>query len=212
MIRTTKVRGHKRIQRKIKKWTASKKNINISDFLANQYDYVYLDIEPYCNISIGNTNFSEPKGKTRKDIIWGLEEIYNNWKIELDKLGIEYFLKIYLFESNISKSQVICSIGDKIGYYENYFRRIDVSKKILNFHKMLNSDFIWESYSDDFIYSEKELLTSIEYYAGKEDCNYSIRFLQKLKNSNYTKIEVNTDDGLDNLYYVPKGIVWIGGK
>ena len=71
---------------------------------------------------------------------------------------------------------------------------------------MVNSNFIWESYSDDFIYSEQELLTPIE------DYNYSIRFLEKLRNGNYTKIEMNTDDGLDNLYYVPKGIVWIGGK
>ena len=212
MIRKAKLRGHKRIQRKIKKWIESNKSINIGDFFANQYNYTYLDFDPFHTILIGNTHFPEPKGKTKKDIVLGLEEIYNNWKSELDKLNIKYFLKIYAFESKISKSQVICAIGDKIGYYENYFRRIQLSKNNAVFHKIIDSDFKWESYSDDLIYSEQELLTPIEYYENKKDYNDSIRLLEKLRNGNYTKIEISTDGDLDNLYYVPNDILWIGGK
>lgn len=167
MIRKKKIRGHKRVQRSIEKWTEQNKIINIQDFLANKYCYAYLGIQPYFSISSDNNNsIPEPASKTRKDIILGLETIYNNWKTELDKLNQPYFLKIYLFEPRVSKSQVICALGNKkIDYYQNFFRHIDDNTSHSEFQKILSSDFKWETHSDDNVCSEEE--TDSLYYVLK---------------------------------------------
>ena len=218
MNRTKKIRGHKKIQRRIQNWIEQNRTINISNFLANKYCYAYVSFNPYFNISINNSNIAEPKKETRTQIILGLQEIYNNWKIELDKLNQPYFLKIYLFEPRISKSQVICAIGrEKMEYYENFYRIADKNKSTFNFHKILSSDFKWKTHLDDDIYSEQELLTPEIYYQSKEDYNYCRNFLKKLKKK-YNKVEGKSwygfeeDNETDYFYYLPKGIVSIGEK
>lgn len=87
MNRTKKIRGHKKIQKRIQNRTEQNRNINIGDFLANKYCYAFVSFDPYFNISIENSRIAEPNSKTRKQIILGLQEIYNNWKVELDKLN-----------------------------------------------------------------------------------------------------------------------------
>ncbi len=213
MNRTKKIRGHKKIQKKIQSWIEKNKTLNMIDFLANKYCYVNVSFHPYFNISITNSNIAEPQTKTRKHIILGLQEIYNNWKIELDKLNQPYFLKIFLFEPRLSKSQVICAVGkEKIEYYENFFRLADNYKSASNFQKILSSDFKWKTHSDDDVYSEQELLTPESYYHIAEDYNYCKKLLTKLQKKNYTKVKAENEYGEDYLYYVPKGKVLIGGK
>ncbi|MFB9077962.1 hypothetical protein ACFFLS_04750 [Flavobacterium procerum] len=212
MNRIKKIRGHRKIQKRIQNWIEQNGTINISDFLANKYCYAHVSFAPYCNISINNNSIAEPTAKTRKHIILGLQEIYNNWRIELDKFNQPYFLKIYLFEPRISKSQVICAIGkEKIEYYEKFFRPA-YYKNDSNFQKILSADFKWKTHSDDDIYSEQELLTPESYYHIVEDYNYCKKLLKKLQKKNYTKVKTENEYGEDYLYYVPKGKVLIGGK
>jgi hypothetical protein len=213
MNRIKKIRGHKKIQKRIQNWIEQNRTINISDFLTNKYCYAYVSFNPYFNISVNNSNISEPKTETRKQIILGLQEIYDNWKIELDKLNQPYFLKIYLFEPRISKSQIICAVGkEKIEYYKNFFRIADKNNSLSNFKKILSSDFKWETHYDDDIYSEQELLSPESYYHSEEDYNYCKNLLKKLQNKNYTKVKTEDEYGKDYLYYLPKGKVFIGGK
>jgi hypothetical protein len=213
MNRVKKIRGHKKIQKRIQSWIEQNKSLNFRDFLANKYCYVNVSFSPYFNISINNSNIAEPKTKTRKQIILGLQEIYNNWKTELDKLNQPYFLKIYLFEPRISKSQVICAVGkEKIEYYEDFFRIADFNKNGFNFQKILSSDFKWKIHSDDDIYSEQELLTPESYYYNEEDYNYCKKLLNKLQKKKYTKVKTENEYGEDYFYYVPRGKILIGGK
>ena len=213
MNRIKKIRGHNKIHKKIQKWVELNKTLNIDNFLANKFCYTHVSFEPYFNISINNSNIAEPKSKTRKIIILGLEEIYNNWKTELDKLNQPYFLKIYLFEPRISKSQVICALGkDKIDYYDFFFREIETKNINSNFVNVLNPNFKWKTHSDDDIYSEQELLTPENYYQTIGDYNYCKRLLNKLKKKDYTKKKFENEYGIDFLYYLPKGKIWIGGK
>jgi hypothetical protein len=213
MNRIKKIRGHKKIQKRIQNWIEQNRSINIGDFLANKYCYTHISFEPYFNISINNSNIAEPKTKTRKNIVLGLQEIYNNWKIELDKLNQPYFLKIHLFEPRISKSQVICAIGkEQIEYYENFYRIADNNKSNSDFQKILSSDFKWKTHCDDDIHSEQELLTPESFYHNEEDYNYCKKLLKKLQKKNYTKVKTEDEYGEDYLYYVPKGKVLIGGK
>lgn len=217
MNKRKKIRGHKKIQRRIEKWIEQNKTIHVGDFLANRFNYAHVSFEPYFNISINNSN-SEPKSKTRNKIVLGLEQIYDSWKIELDKLNQPYFLKIYLFEPRISKSQVICALGkDNINYYENIFRAIETKKIRSNLLNILSPDFKWETHSDNNIYSEQELLFPEMYNQSVGDSQHCRKFLKKLKKK-YTQIEAESwygfedDNKTDHFYYVSKGIVWIGGK
>ena len=214
MNRTKKIRGHKKIQRRIHNWIEQNRTINISDFLANKHCSAYVSFNPYFNISINNSHIAEPKAETRKQIILGLEEIYNSWKIELEKLSQPYFLKIYMFEPRISKSQVVCAIGkEKIEYYENYFHVVNNNKSNSNFQKILSSDFNWKIHPDNQIYSEKVLLNPEFYNQSKIDK----KLLRKLK-KRYSKFEGESwygfeeDNETDYFYIVPKGIVNVGGK
>ncbi|MEQ3662802.1 MAG: hypothetical protein ABNG96_08940 [Flavobacterium sp.] len=123
-MRKIKIRGHKKRQKKIQTWIENESNLNLK--LLKKYKYCYSDIyiHPWCDISIINSEFPEPKSKTRNDLILGLEKIYNSWKIELEKLNKPYYLKIWLYEPRISKSKVVCAIDNKIEYYSNLFFKI----------------------------------------------------------------------------------------
>ncbi|RZJ98755.1 MAG: hypothetical protein EOO46_24320 [Flavobacterium sp.] len=175
-----------------------------------KYQYWNSDIivHPWCDISIINSEFSEPKGKTRNLMITGLEKIYDDWKITLDKIGEPYYLKIWLYEPRISKSQVVCAIGERIEYYNNLFYKVDDNFKSSDFYNKLSSDFKWNAFEDANIYSEEDLLSPSELYKNIEDYNYSINLLSKLKRRNY-RLKKENDD---TLFYVPKGKIWIGEK
>lgn len=56
MNRIKKIRGHKKIQKRIQNWIEENRTINISDFLANKYCYTNVSFDPYFNISINNAN------------------------------------------------------------------------------------------------------------------------------------------------------------
>ncbi len=217
MNKQKKIRGHKKIQRRIRKWIELNKTINIGDLICNQVNSTFVSFQPYFNISINNSNIAEPKSKTRNDIILGLEEIYNSWKIELDKLDQPYFLKIYLFEPRISKSQVICALGKNNNYDEKEFRSIKENNIPSNLLNILSENFKWEAHSDENIYSEQVLLNPEFYQQNKVDFSLYKKLLKKLKKK-YSKIEGKSwygfeeDNETDYFYYVPKGIVWIGGK
>ncbi|NRT13645.1 hypothetical protein [Flavobacterium sp. 14A] len=218
MNRTKKIRGHKKIQKRIQSWIEQNKTINIADFLANKYCFTHISFEPYFNISNNNSNIAEPKSKTRKKIILGLEEIYNNWKIELEKLNQPFFLKIYLFEPRISKSQVICAIGEeKIEYYESHFGVTHNSTRKSYFQNILSDEFSWKTSLDNDTYSEKVLLNPECYNETTLDAVHSRKLLKKL-NKKYNKVEDKSwfgfeeDNETDYFFYVPKGILNIGEK
>ena len=72
MNKQKKIRGHKKLQRRIRKWIELNKTINIGDLICNQVNSTFVSFQPYFNISINNSNIAEPKSKTRNDIILGL--------------------------------------------------------------------------------------------------------------------------------------------
>ena len=213
MNRVRKVRGHNRIQKRIRNWIEQNKSINIDDFLANKFCYTYISFEPYFNISINKKGIPEPKSNTRKCILLGLEEIYNNWKSELDKLNQPYFLKIFLFEPRLSRSQVVCAIGkEKIEYYENYFRRDNKKNKTSNFNTFLSKDFRWQIYTDDEVYIERELLNPELHSYLDYDYKTAKKILRKVNKQNIPKIMKKDDFEIDYLFHFRKGSVLIGGK
>lgn len=121
MIRHKKIRGHKRIWKSIDRWIERTKHLDLEYLKRNQRDYVKVWVYPYSGISVLKSEFSPPKGTTRKKIITGLLDLYHLWKQQLETLKEPYYLRIWFYNDDISKSQVVCAIGDCLDFYENTF-------------------------------------------------------------------------------------------
>ena len=214
-MKQQKIRGQKRRHRQIEEWRLE--NLNLRFDLIEKYkgDHIDIVVHPWCDISIINSKIPEPKGKTRQLMLTGLIDIYNSWKVQLDKLGQPYYLKIWLFEHRFSKSQVVCAINDRIDYYENNFFKPD-NLKTLNLdnfgtakHRL--KDLNWEYRLDEDHYDNCEV-GEAELYASIEDYEYSkIWFNRLLKKAHRTNRLNETDGDATELYSFKRGDLWLGG-
>lgn len=208
-MRQQKIRGHKRRHRQIESWRLE--NLELRMDLINKYSSDYIDIlvHPWCDISIINSKFPEPKRKTKQLILNALIDIHDSWKNQLDKIGQPYYLKIWLYNPRFSKSQVVCAIGDKINHYENLFYKCADTKEILtsNFGALKNrlEKFNWEHYFDENHYANNEV-GEHELYATHKDFeerkNWFKRILKKPHRT--TKIDEDTE-----LYSFRQGDIWV---
>ena len=120
-MKTKKIRGHNRIWNNIEKWKKANLKLDLENLKNCEKDYAKILIHPFSGISLTNSRNLEPKGETKERILNGLFDIYENWKNQLDELNEPYYLKIWLFEPRISKSQVVCVIGNSIDFYNTTF-------------------------------------------------------------------------------------------
>ena len=72
--------------------------MNIEHLNEHKYEYAKVYVDPWDNLTLTNSQIPEPKGKAKKDILNGLEKIYDSWKNELEKINKPYYLKIWLYE------------------------------------------------------------------------------------------------------------------
>lgn len=95
-MRSRKIRGHKRRHRQIETWL--KNNLELRYDLLDNYssDHIDIIVHPWCDISLKNSRFPEPKGKTKSLMLAGLLDIYDSWKKQLDQFNKPYYLKIWL--------------------------------------------------------------------------------------------------------------------
>jgi len=98
---------------------------NIEHLNEYKYNYAKVFIDPWNKLNLTNSYIPEPKGMAKKQILSGLEKIYDSWKTELDKLAKPYYLKIWLYEPTLSKSRVVCGIDERIEYYQNILKKAD---------------------------------------------------------------------------------------
>lgn len=198
IVREQKIRGHNRRHKHIERWRLE--NLDLRFDLVEQYNNDHIDIvvHPWCDISIVNSIIPEPKGKTKRLILNGLINIYHSWKMQLDNMGKEYYLKIWLYEPRFSKSQVVCAIGDRISHYENLFLKSDDFRKLAlgNFEyiKIKHENLSWSSYIDEEhldnnTVGEPELYqTKMDFYKAKK------WFTKQLKKPHRTtKIDEKTE-------------------
>ena len=144
-------------------------------------------------------------------ILDGLEIIYDNWKSQLEKLDQPYYLKIWLNEPRITKSEVVCGIKENIVKFEDSFSKINCEKNNSNLISYMSSDFKWEcAVDEDFIFenevSQENFLYLDEFFSER-------RLLNKAKKKGYrNKIVENSSGEKEKVYFIPKGKIWIGGK
>ena len=97
-MRQRKIRGNKRRQKQIEIWRQLSLTLDTENLLKHKRDHVKIWVHPWSGISIINSTYPQPNGKTKKLMVSALLDIYENWKLQLDKLGQNYYLKIWLYE------------------------------------------------------------------------------------------------------------------
>lgn len=211
-MKTKKIRGHNRIWKDIEKWKKANLILNIDNLKQYERDYAKIWVHPFSGISLTNSRNPEPKGETKKRILNGLFEIYDNWKKQLDELNEPYYLKIWVFESRLSKSQVVCSIGNSIDSYQNTFNIPDNKKEFksnfIGITQNQTEKFKWENRLDeDFMFSS-DIGNSEDYESEKEYLEDKKWFNNRLKKKHTKK---TLKDGTQS-YVFEIGNVWIGEK
>ena len=151
-----KIRGLKRKVEGIQKWIEEYLELDIEELSKHKYHYSKVYVQPWDNLTLTNSEIPEPKGKAKQEIINGLAKIYDSWKKELDKLNQPYYLKIWLNEPRLSKSQVVCALGE-LHYWRN-----DLLWPIEDYDKIENA------------YADRRLLKKLEKaHIKKEKTTYS---------------------------------------
>lgn len=213
-IRYKKIRGKNRILRNIDDWVSRNSDLNLDDLLKHQRDYVKFWVRPFSNLNIGNSIYPEPDGIIKEKLLRGLFDIYQSWKNQLDGLEKPYYLKIWLFEKQISRSQVVCAIDDCLHFYDHTFDKIenpDFTKlnhlfdgKLSNFPQLS-----WQQ-GIDVAYIENTYLNSFTDTTSQE-FKQAEQWFNEMKNRAYsTYIETQNNDG-EFYYLVENDKVWIGG-
>ncbi len=212
-MRYKKIRGLKRKVTNIQNWINEYLNLNIEHLNEHKYEYTKVYVDPWDNLTLTDSQIPEPKGKAKKDILNGLEKIYDSWKTELDKLNKPYYLKIWLYEPRISKSQVVCAIDEKIEYYENIFEKADFKPNDSSFINQLSSEFKWQPKIDEEHYWKNDLLWPIDQYDKIKNAYSDRKLLKKLEKMDIKKEKTTYSNGTeDTVFFVPVGKIWIGEK
>lgn len=208
-MKKRKIRGLNRRLKKIDNWVANCQNLNLEYLKRDQYEYVKFWVFPWGSLNFRNSVLPQPKGLARKKLLEGLFEIYQNWKQQLDELGEEYYLKIWLFSPNLSQSQVVCAIRERKNFYNNTFNKTEKPVQFPNhqFPRKLSS-LQWESHMDELVLSKSDYDDSPEDYPSIEDyLDFQKYFKNKLKKPHKAIEEYG-----DTSYYFNQGYVWIGGN
>ena len=136
-------------------------------------------------------------------IIQALIDAYDSWKRELDKLREPYYLKIWIFEKEILKSQVVASYRGMLDFYNNTFIEIEKVESLPEELTIKNlSNLSWCKGFDVIVWSEVEMLEDIN------DGFYTIEEFQMIKESAYS-FSKSSDD---TLYLLKNGVVWLGER
>lgn len=211
-MRFKKIRGHSRIQKNIQSWLNVCADLDIQRVKEFNYQYIRVDFLPWLNQPITNSFFKEPNKLTKQLILNGLETIYDSWKVELEKLNQPYYLKIWLNEPRITKSEVVCAINGKIEEFEKAFHKIEFEANKQHITNQMNSDFNWEcAVDEDFIFESN--IASFENYLCPKEFFSDRRLIKKAKKKGFkNKIVKDSNGEKDTVYFIPKGKIWIGGK
>ncbi|MCH2231317.1 MAG: hypothetical protein MK105_13325 [Crocinitomicaceae bacterium] len=215
-MKTKKVRGHRRRWSDIDRWVETHKNLNLEYLKEYQRDYAKIRVHPWSGVSLTNSQTPEPTRQTKTKILSGLIEIYDSWKNELDKLGENYYLKIWLFEPRFASSQVVCALGDYLDFYENTFYKPEKYKKLdptnYGLIKDVIANFNWEYRLDEDHFDNSEP-GDPELYATLADYEEDKRWYEKMlkKPHRTTKFKDPIGEATES-YSFKKGNVWLGEK
>jgi len=196
--RKKKVRGWKRHKRSIEVWKQTVMNLDMDYVRDNERDYVKLWIRPF--YSLPKTN---PPNWFNRLLFNAMIDVYLNWHEKMTDENEDFYLKIWLYEPNFIRSQIVVSYKDYIDFYKYTFDRNPITKNF-PIHKCKSledklSMFDWELCIDADEYWESEMK---EYMKLAE--------IEEIINKSYRTKKVSSSYGDDVLYKVNVGDVWLG--
>lgn len=192
-----KIRGWKRRVKEIERWQADYINL----------DTQALDENDRCYAKLWNCSLYAMRPYTlpfwyQRLIVQSLIAIYDSWKKTLDKRNEPYYLKIWLFEEDLIRSQVVASCKEMLNFYDNTFSEIEKFEVRLEEALISNvSHLSWHKGLYLISWSENELLQDLN------DGLYTFEEVQAMKASAYST-ERTSDDVL---YLIKKSSILLGG-
>ncbi|MCG8374779.1 MAG: hypothetical protein MI700_14645, partial [Balneolales bacterium] len=173
MGKTKKIRGHKRIWKRIEDWRKNSLSLDVEAFKKTHREWTKVYVRPYFSLDNGTTKTPAPKAQTRTLIIEALFDIFDSWKTQMDKLGKPYYLKIWFYQHNVAKSQVVCAYESQLNNYDDVFFTPEEQKTVdydtFGPHKNRAQQLNWEyrideiSIYDDFLGDQDQWANQDEY-------------------------------------------------
>lgn len=198
-----KIRGWKQRKRKIESWKQSVMDLNIEYVRENQRDYAKLWIHPFYSLVPRN-----PPNWFNRLLLDAMIDVYLNWHEKMTKENTDFYLKIWLYEPDFIRSQIVVSYKDCINYYSDTFDKHPIPKTFpIHTYKSLEdklSLFHWETHIHAYEYWESELKEDIE-SGFKTEAE-----VEDIKNKSYKTEKLRLSYGDDIRYRVNVGDVWLG--
>jgi hypothetical protein len=214
-LATRKIRGHIRIQNRVERWRRDTLSLPFADSPAGRDRYyAKILVHPWNGLSMTRSSIPEPAGKTKQMMLAGLLDIHDGWKVQLDRLGLAYYLRVWIFEPRFSRSQVVCAFGDSLNFYEGTFHKPDFTVKLQPARygrlKEKLSLYNWDFHLDEDFYDKNEVGERTLYDSQE---NYEAArswFMGLLKKPHRTEGHDKSITGIDEAYFFQRGHVWVG--
>lgn len=204
-MKTKKIRGHKRRWKNIERWILYNKDFNLEYLYSRNEDWVKIRIHPWSGLTATNSQIPELKGETKNRVINGLIDIYDEWKMQLDKTNEPYSLRIVLHNPNLRFSKIYCSVRTGLDWHEYLYFKPQISKlfPLKNYGKLAErlKEFNWEYRVDENHFTDKKL--------EKEEDIETKKWMQKMINK-HSRVYISDDNTIN--YFTQCGDVWIGKK
>lgn len=190
--------------------------LKVSDLEKRSYCRCYIRYVLLSRVLLTKSSFKKPRGKIKAALLHALMDIYESWKIQLEKEDRPYYLKIWLYHQHrFTHSQVVCAVGEKARYYEKMFKPAEPKQIILNNYGSIAErmqEFLWTKYYDEEGFHEN-FIGSIEDYARPEDYDKEKRWMEKkMKNPHRTAVQTYKSGEQYKVYFFKKGYFWVGEK
>ncbi len=105
-----KLRGRRRLLRQAQRWRTATHPLSPTQLAAHHRDYLKLWLRPWPDWFYARS----PPAAIRRELLAGLLATHHQWREQLEKFGQPYYLAVWLFENEFSRSQVVAGVNDRV--------------------------------------------------------------------------------------------------
>ncbi|MEO8067336.1 MAG: hypothetical protein ABI599_06555 [Flavobacteriales bacterium] len=148
-------------------------------------------------------------------MLQALLDIHESWDAQLSELGKPYYLKVWLFDPDFMRSQVVCAWGEAQDYYQNTFTPAPApfpipTEKFEDLDERLRK-LDWVTHLNEHIYFESDF-DGVQADGSEGMHAHRKGLLQRLKSADFPVSEVEFLGKPTKAYAMPLGHVWVGGR